>query len=566
MILHPLQFDELLTALPTAAAVLERGGRVVRVNEQWRSLLARVSGDADALGLGTNYLEVCGSANGVGAETAARAATGFRAIVAGELASFSEDYSWQFPDGEQTLRLSISPVGADRSSVLITNTNVTADYVDRERLAFLSSHDQLTGLPNRSLFLELFGQAVTVSARHDYDVVLLFCDVDGFQGINEQFGHQMGDELIRAVAARLKASLRPSDVVARFGGDEFLVMLPDVETMRAAELVAGRLVSDVSRPFRLHGRRLEIGLSVGMAFADTETDTDTVLGRASDALLRAKSSGKGRFVLAEDDAVDLTSFHSQLDVSDITEERLVSHFQPIVDLADGSVVGAEALLRWRHPHYGLLHAAEFLGLAVNSGHIGILADQALVCSTETWVDLRDQLPSPAPQLFLNISPDQLRNRGSVDRLRHVLLATGLPPEEVVLEITEEAIASRFDELVDILTEIRSQGIRIALDDFGSGYSSLGRLRHLPVDVLKLDQSLVRGVDTDRRARQLLASIASMAAELEVECIVEGCETVAEAAVVGDIGFRYVQGFHFGRPVDRDAFVALLDRGSAVAVA
>jgi len=564
--MEDLTADELLAALPQAAAVCDADGLIREVNDQWTAFVAETSGRGDECGPGLNYLLECDRARGAqkssSLASSSEAGFAFRSVASGDAALASFEYSWEVDHNDRWYRVEFTalPGVATRRGVLMSIHDVTADRLVTERLTHLAHHDQLTSLPNRSLFYELFAQAVALSTRHDDQVFVLFCDLDKFKVINETFGHQIGDELLRAVASRLKASLRPSDIVSRFGGDEFLVLLPDAEDPEVAEQVATRLIADVSRPFRLHGERLEIGLSVGIAAVDDSGDIETVIRAANDALFRAKATGRNRSVMADEDRVfaGRSGLRGRLDVSQIDHEQLLSHFQPIIDLTDGSVVGVEALLRWSHPEYGIIPAADFLGLAANAGLIGAISDQALVSSTDTWIDLRDQVVGTPPQLFLNLSPAQLTSRSSVERLHHLLVATGLPPEELVLEITEEAMTAKTRDVTDHLHALRDLGIRLAVDDFGSGYSSLGRLRHLPVQVLKIDQSLIRGIESDRRARQLLSSIGSMAVELEVSCVVEGCESLDEAHVLDDLGFRFAQGFHYARPMPPDELLAFLN--------
>ena len=321
----------------------------------------------------------------------------------------------------------------------------------------------------------------------------------------------------------------------------------------------------MTRPFKLRGGQVEIALTIGVAIADRTKGADAVVEAAGFAFEEALAAGE-HIVTATgfgdnpDDPparpAKTDSAARRIDVADLREEELITYFQPVFDLTDQRVVAGEALMRWRHPHYGVLSAGEFLGLALNAGLLGALTDQALVTAAETWADLRDDLGAVPPRLFVNLSPEQLLSRVAVDRLYHLLIATGIPSSEVVVEVTEEAMSTRFDEMLSVLGEIRAQGLRIAIDDFGSGYSSLGRLRHLPVDVLKVDQSLVRGLETDHRARQVLAAVSTIAVELDVECIVEGIETAAEAGIVADLGFRFVQGYHFARPMPAAEFAAV----------
>ena len=553
---NALGLADLVSAMPCAAAVLDRRAVVVTSNQAWTELAA----DLEPL---LSSAALAPAIAGQIAEASERVHIRSLATRANDPRYVEARVAAVGPSGEFSLVTCVDVASLERS-------DDSWDLVDRH---------PLTGLPGRRLFLELLGQAMTMSDRHRYHPAALAVGLDGLAEVEARYGTETRHELTVAVASRLKAGLRPGDVVAQTGDEEFVIMLPDVDGSYLAEAVSYRLGAEIARPFRLGDTRAQVQLFVGVATAEASKHPDDVLTAAEEALGQARAAAAlaptpahsveelaepvepiRRVVLASGQAGPSVgeSAGRRIDVADLREEQLISYFQPIFDITDRRVVAGEALMRWRHPHYGVLSAGEFLGLAINSGMLATLTDQALVNSTETWADLRDRLGTHPPQLFVNLSPDQLLSRVAVDRLYHLLIATGLPPEDVVVEVTEEAMSTRFGEMLAVLTELRVHGLRVALDDFGSGYSSLGRLRHLPVDVIKVDQSMVRGLEGDRRARQLLAAVSTMANELDVECIVEGIETPGEAAIIGDLGFRYVQGFHFARPCPADEFAAIVD--------
>ncbi len=561
--MEDLTVDELLEALPQAAALCDEHGIIRETNSRWAEF-RRVTGRGEGCGPGCDLLAECDADLPVPGRMTAATGSAFRSVASGESDARHLEYAWSIDGDVRWYRVELTALTSAplRRGVLLSIHDVTSDRQVTERLTHLAHHDPLTGLPNRTLFFELYPQIVALSQRRADSVYLLFCDLDRFKEVNTAHGHQMGDELLRAVASRLTASLRPSDVLCRFGGDEFLVLLPDAEDPEVAEQIARRLIKDVSRPFRIHDEQIEVGLSVGIALADPNDEPGDVLRQANEALFRAKEAGRSCTVLADQERLfaGRSGLRAHLDLTELSQERMLTYFQPIVDLTDGRVVGVESLLRWSHPQYGVIPAGEFLALAVNSGLMGLLSEQALQTAASTWIDLRDELPEGAPKLFVNLSPEQLANKASIERLHHLLIATGLPPEEIVVEITEEAMTLQSRDIADRLAEMTDWGVGLAVDDFGAGYSSLGRLRHLPVEVLKLDRSLLRGIEVDRRARQLLSSIGSMAAELGVSCVVEGCESESEAAVLTDLGFRYAQGFHLGRPMPAEDLRQLLQLG------
>lgn len=538
---------DLVAAAPWATAVVDAAGHVLAANPAW----AEVAGDlGNVLAPGWDH-----STDGAGTAAVAAVLRGEapEAVARLRVGSSSRRARPRFVD------LRVATIGAGSSYALATCSDVESldgsgssrDLVDRH---------PLTGFMGRRLFLELLAQAMTMSDRHRYHPAALAIGIVGMAEVEATLGAAARHELTVAVASRLRSGLRPGDVVAQIGPEQFAVMLPDVSGSFLAESVAYRLGVDAARPFRLGDRRVEVRLHVGVATSETSKHAPDVLEAAERALAEAGEQPDTPIALASGGSAAVAGGRPRrtINVADLREEELVSYFQPIFDIADGRVVAGEALMRWRHPHYGVLSAGEFLGLAINSGMLATLSDQALVRSAETWADLRDRLGPRPPQLFLNLSPDQLLSRVAVDRLYHLLVATGLPSEDVVVEVTEEAMSTRFGEMLSVLNELRVHGLRVALDDFGSGYSSLGRLRHLPVDVIKVDQSMVRGLESDRRARQLLAAVSTMADELDVECVVEGVETAGEAAIVGDLGFRYVQGYHFARPCPADEFASIVD--------
>lgn len=542
-----LGLADLVAAMPDAAAVLDRHGRIIVSNTAWA--------------------EVDPAVGPLFGDLANRAAIVVRgSAVVGEHRFFEVVATGIGESGDYLL-------AGCREMNSSANQLVSEARFDR---------DGVTGMASRDLLVELLRHALMMSERHHYRPAVVAISVDVLEGPGREAAQPSVDVIV-SIASRLKSSLRPGDVVARGGDDRFVVLLPDVDNEYAAELIARRLVSEMAHPVRLRDGDVDVELLTGLVVADATTSAESMVGSAEAALDRARSARSDRFAAVGDNVVGdsavgattaaaaaspapfasaasttSTPGERHIDLADLRQEELVSYFQPIFDNQRGVVVAGEALMRWRHPHYGVLSAGEFLGLAVNSGLVSTLTDQALVCSAETWVDIRDQLGDSVPRLFVNLSPNQLLSRVAVERLFHLLVATALPAEEVVVEVTEEAMSTQFNEMLAVLNELRSHGLRIALDDFGSGYSSLGRLRHLPVDVIKVDQSMVRGLEADRRARRLLGSIATMAADLELECIVEGVETPGEAGIVEDLGFRYVQGYHFARPCPSWEFVKLVD--------
>ncbi len=384
--------------------------------------------------------------------------------------------------------------------------------------------DALTGLPNRALFAELYRYAVGRSERLGLPVVMLTVSLHQIVEIERSHDRAVVDSVRRYSATRMRGMLRASDIAARTADNEFVVVLTDFDRFEDVAGMTERIRAGLAAPYRVLGCGVEVRPVVD---------------------------------LINNPPSNIVEDHPGLNVIDLRDEQLVSHFQPIIDVADGSISGAEALLRWAHPSYGILTAGQFFGVAASGGMLEAIAETALICALEGWGELVRNGPRPAPRLFVNLAPSQLLDRSIVGRLHEMMNAVGLIADDIVVEITEAEIAARFDDLIEVVSELRSTGIRVALDDFGAGHSSLGRLRRLPVDVIKVDHSLVHGCDADARAQALLGSVLSIAQSMGVECIVEGIETKAEAEVVTGMGFRFVQGYQFGHPVAAEHFAAML---------
>lgn len=425
---------------------------------------------------------------------------------------------------------------------------------------WIQLRDPISGLVGFGLFAEYVSHEQRVAQRRGSPVVLAAisarCQAPSVDG---------DDAVAAAVGARLRASLRPSDVASRDSDGRFWALIVDVGGADAAELVASRLLADLSRTMRVGTVHVSPLVSIGINVADASGDPEGLFGPARQGLDVAEASGGGRFCLAERSGVPTVGRHL-IDLARLeSPDQIVVHYQPIIDCAAGRIVGVEALMRWIHPHYGEVSPSEFIGPAKSSGIFAELADRALVTAVEEWASLVGELPDPVPRLFVNLSPEQIRAPQAIERLHHLLIATGLPPARLVVEVVEEAMLPSADEVVARLAQLRSMGVGVAIDDFGAGYSSLARLREISIDVLKVDRALVHGLCGDARARQILSSILALADNLGVECIVEGCETAAETESLASLGFRLMQGFHFGRPMNLQAIRALIEQGRVVGI-
>jgi diguanylate cyclase (GGDEF)-like protein/PAS domain S-box-containing protein len=436
---------------------------------------------------------------------------------------------------------------------LVLNTRDISERKQLEdALTHQAFHDTLTGLANRALFQDRVGHALENSRGHA-TVSVLFLDLDGFKGVNDTQGHAVGDVLLGLVAERLKHCIRPSDTVARLGGDEFAVLVEDPDSIRAAVWVAERIVATVGQPFLLDGRELSIGVSVGIAANSTGLETDDVLLRNADvAMYRAKARRDGGWVRFEsgmrDALVEKLELENDLKLA-LGRSQLAVYYQPTVELARGVVVGAEALLRWHHPVRGMIGPEGFIRLAEESGLIVAIGE--FVLREACRAGARWQVWAPAGQYFhvaVNISARQVSPE-LVDTVRAALEDSGLPPGALILEVTENILVERTEEILELLHRLKALGVRLAIDDFGTGYSSLSYLSRFPVDILKIDRSFVEAVSVEGSEQgELARTILHLGQSMHLSTVAEGIETQEQYAALRSMGCDYGQGYLFARPL------------------
>jgi len=430
-----------------------------------------------------------------------------------------------------------------------------------EEMAHLARHDALTSLPNRTLFLDRVEQAVSRSRRHGTTLAVLFLDLDGFKGVNDRFGHAEGDELLKRVAERLVECVRDTDSVARLGGDEFAVLVEGFEGVRALDVLCQRMLAALRRDITILGHEVVVGASIGVAIADPQDDAAGLLRNADMAMYRAKALGKDRSFVYQpslrEDNVRRLELVEALRRGIATE--LVVHYQPIVNLHLGRVDGMEALVRWARPS-GLVPPDTFITIAEESGLISELGERVL-----------SQLVTDAPRLAAavnhplslgcNMSAHQLRDPAFPRLVGEAVRSLG--DNTLVLEMTETVVVADDDESAHALLQLKSMGALLAIDDFGVGFSSIGYLQHLPVDILKIDRSFVRDIDVIPRARALVEAILVMGAALDLRVVAEGIERASQLDHLRQAGCLIGQGFLFGRPQGVEEAVRMLHEGAAL---
>ena len=430
-----------------------------------------------------------------------------------------------------------------------------------------ATHDPLTGLPNRALLFERIENAVhgLRSSGSERRVGLLFIDIDHFKVINDSLGHALGDRLLRSIGDRIRTAVRPGDTVARFGGDEFVVLCERLEDPQDAVVIAHRVESTLQVPFLVDGHDVHAAVSIGIAFADPDDpDPVAVLRDADTAMYRAKSDGRGRWVIFDDElrrqAVERQSVETALRQTRHGEDLQV-HYQPVVDLGTGRIVSVEALVRWNRD--GVIASPDdFIPVAEETGLIVPIGSWVLRTASGHAAEWQARPGLEHVGLAVNVSARQLLHPGFVASVAAVLDDSGIRPGTLSLEITETVLLEDVDQSRQRLEELRALGVRIAVDDFGTGYSSLTYLHHLPIDVMKLDRSFVAGVGSDPHDTAIVTAVVGLASAMGLEAVAEGIETELQLEHLRDLGCRFGQGFLLSRPVPHERLAGLLDPEAA----
>lgn len=436
------------------------------------------------------------------------------------------------------------------SHFLAVFTDITALKRSQRELDYLAHHDPLTGLPNRLLFNERVEHAIE-AADADKPGAVLLIDLDHFKHINESLGHNVGDQLLKTVGQRLQNAVPAGLTLARLGGDEFALLLERINDAAHAARLAQSLLESLEEPFLFNEHELYISASIGVSlFPEDATNVEQVLRNADSALFKAKSSGRENYAFYEQELTDYARQRVELTAAlrqALDEQELRVHYQPLHDLADGRLIGFEALVRWAHPERGLVPPGEFIPIAEDTGMIGAIDLWVLERACRQMVTWNTQGHAPLT-VAVNIS-SRLFTHGALDqRVAQVLRETGLPAQQLELEVTESAVMEDPAAALTLLERLRDLGVRLAIDDFGTGYSSLARLKRLPVNKLKLDQSFVRGLPNDPDDAAIAGAVIALGHSLGLTVLAEGIETTAQVDFLRSLGCDAGQGYHFGRPL------------------
>ncbi len=435
---------------------------------------------------------------------------------------------------------------------------VTAEQAT-EKMSYMAEHDFLTGLPNRALLTDRLSQSIAFALRHGKKVALMYLDLDHFKHINDSLGHEVGDQLLQSVAKRLQACVRLYDTVSRQGGDEFVVLLPEVDERQDATLIAQKLIETMAQPHVVRGHSLHVTLSIGISlYPDDGKEVETLVRNADTAMYQAKKNGRNKYQMFTPDmniravarqAVEQALYHA------LEHREFVLYYQPKVNLETGAITGAEALIRLKRADRRLLPPAKFVGIAEECGliiPIGRWVMHEACRQTQTWL----QAGLDIGQIAVNVSAREFHSNEYIAGVRAILADTGLDPRHLELEVTEGVLMQDTEQTTSILCELKDLGVQIALDDFGTGYSSLSYLRRFPINTLKIDQSFVQDIDGET-GEALVSAVIGIGASLKQRVVAEGIETQQQVDFLQSRHCGEGQGYFYGRPVAAEEFAAML---------
>ena len=489
-----------------------------------------------------------------------------RRMLVGKIRTYQMEKRYVHKDGQVVwVLLSVSMVRDEEGEPLYFVSQIQ-DISERkaleERLEHRAFHDALTDLPNRQLFMDRLGQALRRTMRRHKRVAVLFMDIDKFKGINDSLGHEVGDLLLKVVARRLGHCLRPEDTLARFGGDEFVVLIEAVDDSEQAVEVAERITEEFRKPFNIEGRDLYVTASIGISLGNARThDSDGLLREADTAMYRAKDETES-YTLFDPSMYALAFRRLELENDlrhAIEQEEFVVHYQPIVRLdGEGGVGRIEALVRWDHPGRGFLDPDEFVPIAEESGLVVPMGEQVLEYACSCAVEWQRQFPRRTPLILsVNLSARQLSRPDLAETVARVLRETGMEGACLNLDITEMVYVSTLERHTAVLDRLKGMGVEISIDDFGTIYSSLSYLKRLPADTIKIDKSFVKGLGEVVEDTAVVQMIIRLAHTLGMEVIAEWVESEDQALLLTELGCDMAQGYHFSKPLPPEEIPALL---------
>ncbi|HST49944.1 bifunctional diguanylate cyclase/phosphodiesterase [Jatrophihabitans sp.] len=538
-----LAFDAASVGMCMVSLDPPTAGRLIRANQAMCNLTGYT--EAELLTLTVVSLSIPEDAEGTRAALAK--------MVSGEVTQVRRETLYRHADGSNLWGLlstsTVTPADGSPPYAISLIEDITARKRAEAALTHQALHDGLTGLANRTLLLDRLEHGLVASARTGHGVGVAYLDLDGFKQVNDGAGHAAGDELLVQVASRLGASVRPGDTVGRLGGDEFAIICTDLTADSDLSAVAERVLNALREPFLLPSGTFTISASIGLATAEGHSTGEQLLAAADTAMYTAKRAGRDRVTVTDPQlqarAARSSRLRPQLETA-LSQDELVMYGQPVLDLRSGRIVAVETLLRWNHPRRGVLGPGEFLDVAESSALMIPIGRRVLRESCRMAASWADQLGERAPDVHVNISGRQLETGHLIDDVLAALAEYQVPPTRLVLELTETHMPLIADSLRKDLSTLRELGIRIAIDDLGTGYSSLTRITELPVDMLKIDVRFIAGLGTDSGCTAVVAAILEIGKTLELAVVAEGVETAAQARLLTQYGCSTAQGYLYSR--------------------
>ncbi|MDX6278966.1 MAG: hypothetical protein QOH03_37 [Kribbellaceae bacterium] len=537
--------QSVLDVIESSTCVVNGKGDIVATNRAWQQASSGENGGQ--LPLHGHYLDIWQPATCSDPDVVTRISVGLERLLAGQPEQFTVDYPCTVGDNERWISLRVTPLH-EISGAVLSHVDISAAKLSARAMTYQSLHDPLTELPNRDLLRDRLRQALAWTERTGRPVAVAFVSLDHFKRVNERLGHGAGDELLRAVARRWSGLMRSGDTLARFAGDEFVAVWPGVEGVAEAETLAQGLFDAIAAPFTLGDSAVLVSASIGLAVGVPAQSSDDLLLAADAAMADAKSRGRARITLHSDALQESIRVRLRTEIElreALQRDELVLHYQPVVALSRGVTTGGEALVRWRHAD-GLRMPDTFIPAAEASGLIVPMGAWVLEEACHQGALWRAQ--GLDLDVAVNLSARQVTHPDVVTTIQGALRRSGLPPQRLLVEVTESTVMEDADAAEVALRAIAALGVAVAIDDFGTGYSSLVYLKRYDLHALKVDRSFVAGLGRNADDDAIVASIVNLAGAVGAVCIAEGVETREQHRALVGLGCDYAQGFLFGRPV------------------
>ncbi|MEL7640811.1 MAG: EAL domain-containing protein [Solidesulfovibrio sp.] len=552
---------DLLESLPTHAAVLDAAGLVMAANASCLELLREI--DAGEV-LGRPFFRYCDKLLAASAATAVR--DGLASVLSGTAPRYEMDLPCGRPQNPTWRALCATPLHGRHAGALVILADISRQKQLEEHILHDAFHDTLTGLFNRALFLNRLDQSIKRLKRNPEALyAVLYLDMDRFKLVNKTFGHVTGDRLLMIIANRLQKLLREADTLARFGGDEFAILVDDVTGISEASAMADTVLRQLAAPFRLKKQEIFVTCSIGVVLGSAAYEhPDQVLRDADNAMYSSKEHGGDHYTLFDAGLRVVTQRRMEMEMAlrqALEHGEITVHYQPIVSLSTGVITGVEALARWRHPSQGLITPNEFIPIAEETGLINELGALVLRQACRRMVDLGNANPDAAKlTLSVNISGRQFKRPDFVEEVAAIMAETDIDPSRVRLELTESVLMDNADEAVETIKRLKALRVKVVIDDFGTGYSSLSYIQRFPFDSLKVDRSFVGNMNEAEQNMEIVRTIIAMAHKLGLEVVAEGVELNAHREALIDLHCESAQGFYFSRPIPGEELDELVRRG------